>query len=301
MSRKKLKMRRAFSLIELIITLALSSILFSALMSFLYAIQKSANSYYKFVADDRVVNIGNYLFRDFSGAFVPTYDPNNKNFQDKEKRQLINDCFECKTDAEGRLQEIKFITNNYLPIYNANKSRVNRVIYKLEKDDDLFKLRRSKDYNLEDSNFDTFYTMLEQIKDCKIKLFQIVETENKNNENDENEVKILSNWSANKIYQDRDQKAKKISLLPQQIVLTITIQSEKIFEFLVPIFSYSIDLNYDDAKSQLKKEDPAVVNQTEQKQTNKDLGNNQARFPGISPTNAADQQANKLDDQMRGL
>ena len=62
-------MRSAFSLIELIITLALSSILFGALMSFLYAIQKSANSYYNFVADDSVVDVGNYLFRDFSGAF----------------------------------------------------------------------------------------------------------------------------------------------------------------------------------------------------------------------------------------
>ncbi len=288
-------MRSAFSLIELIITLALSSILFGALMSFLYAIQKSANSYYKFVADDRVVNIGNYLFRDFSGAFVPSYDPDDKSFQNKEKRQIVKDCFECKTDAEGRLQEIKFITNNYLPIYKGNRSRVNRVIYKLEKDDDLFKLMRSKDYNLEDSNFDTFYTMLDQIKDCKIKLFQMIEAEN-----GENEIKTQTSWSANKIYQERDQRNKKLALLPQQIVFTITLQSEKTFEFLVPIFGYSLELNYDDAKNQVKKTEQ-TGNQKDQKQKDKDLSNTQDKLSSVVPATGANQPANKQDDQMKGF
>lgn len=270
-------MRSAFSLLELIITLALFSTLFGALMSFLYAMQKSANSYYKFVADDRVVNIGNYLFRDFSGAFIPTYNPDDKNFQDQEKRQLTKDCFECKTDAEGRLQEIKFITNNYLPIYNGNRSRANRVIYKLETENNLFKLMRSKDYNLTDSNFDTFYTMLDQIKDCKIKLYQIIETDN-----GENEVKTQTNWSANKIFQERDQKSKKLALLPQQIVFTIILRSEKTFEFLVPIFGYDMELNNDGAKSPVKKPEQVASNQTEQKQKGNDLINIQG-FPAGSP------------------
>ena len=289
-------MRSAFSLIELIITLALSSILFGALMSFLYAIQKSANSYYKFVADDRVVNIGNYLFRDFSGAFIPTHNPDDKNFQDKEKRQLIKDCFECKTDAEGLLLEIKFITNNYLPIYNGNRSRVNRVIYKLEKDNDLFKLMRSKDYNLEDSNFDTFYTMLDQIKDCKIKLFQMVKTEN-----GENEIKTQNSWSANKIYEERDQKAKKISLLPQQIVFTITMQSENTFEFLVPIFGYFLDLDSHNTKSEVKKQGEQLDDKSYPKQKDKDLSNTDEQFSLVSTATGNNQPVNNFDDQMTGL
>lgn len=288
-------MRSAFSLIELIITLAISSILFAALMSFLYSIQKGASSYYKYVADDRVVNIGNYLFRDFSGAFITTYDPDDKNFQDKEKRLLIKDCFECKTDAEGRLQEIKFITNNYLPIYNGNKSRLNRVIYKLEKDDDLFKLMRSKDYNLEDSNFDTFYTMLDQIKDCKIKLFQMIETEN-----EENEIKILTSWSANKIYQERDNKIKQLALLPQQIVFIITLKSEKTFEFLVPIFGYFLDIDNNN-KAQIEKQNEASINKSNPKQKVNDQKNTNEQVSKEKSTDTGNKKLDKLDDQIKGL
>lgn len=291
-------MRKAFSLVELIITLAISGILFGSLMAFLYVVQNGASSYYKFVADDQVIDISNYLFRDLSGAFVLPYDPEDKNFQNKDKRLLIKDCFECLSDNEGRLKEIKFITNNYLPIYNGKKSRINRVIYKLEKDGEFYKLQRSKDLDLPELNSAVFYTILEQIKDCKIKLYQQIE-----NANGENEVKIQTNWSANKIYQenrDNDKKDKTLSLLPQQVVFTITLQSEKTFEFLIPIFGYTLDLDHADVKPEQKKQESqkSMDNKSNQKQEDKDSAKNKEDMTAQkADTQKAESNADKLLDE----
>jgi prepilin-type N-terminal cleavage/methylation domain-containing protein len=259
------KNSKAFSLVELLVTLAISSILFGSLMAFLYAVQKGASSYYRFMADDKVINISNYIFRDFSGAFVLQYDPDDKNYQDKSKKILVKDCFECTTDSEGQLQEIRFITNNSLPVYNGNPSRINRVIYKLEKVDDFFKLMRSKDLALSEQNSPTFYPMLEQIKDCKIKLYKKIE-----NQNGETDLKIETNWSANKIYQDDNKKNKTIDLLPQQISFLITTLSDQTFEFLVPIFGYFLTLDDSDFKQDQKKEDQSTDNKSSQMQGQKE-------------------------------
>jgi prepilin-type N-terminal cleavage/methylation domain-containing protein len=289
-------MRKAFSLIEMIITIALSSILFGALMSFLYVIQKSADKYYNFVADDLAVNISNYLFRDFSGAFVLPYDPNDKNFQNNSKQQLIKDCFECTTDADGLLKEIKFITNNYLPIYNGNKSRINRVIYKLEKNDDLYQLKRSKDLDILDLESNIFYTVLDQIKECKVKLYQIIETDN-----GEKETKILTSWSANRIFQENDKKSKTLALLPQQIVFTITLQSEKTFEFLIPIFGYFIDFNDQDVNLQEKKQKKPLDNQSSQEQSYPMAEETKLQLPPAKNVDGQNSPSSTINNQVKGL
>ena len=110
------KKNNAYSLLELILTIAIASFLFTILATILTTVQKGTSSYYKLTHDDRKLSIiSNYIFRDFSGAFVPAYNP-----EEPEKKSLIKDCFELKTDANKRLEKITFITNNKLPIYDSN-------------------------------------------------------------------------------------------------------------------------------------------------------------------------------------
>ena len=230
------KKNNAYSLLELILTIAIASFLFTILATILTTVQKGTSSYYKLTHDDRKLSIiSNYIFRDFSGAFVPAYDP-----EEPEKKSLIKDCFELKTDANKRLEKIIFIINNKLPIYDSNTINIVKVIYKLEKSsDNLFKILRSKDINLDSKDEPVFYKMIDNIKECLVKVYyQKEQPEDKNQDkNQDKEIIEDSNWSAAEIFKDKENKTQK-KLLPEQIAFAITTDFDNYFEIVVPIYGF---------------------------------------------------------------
>ena len=136
---------------------------------------------------------------------------------------MIKDCFELKTDANKRLEKITFITNNKLPIYDSNNINIVKVIYKLEKSsDNLFKILRSKDMNLESKDEPVFYKMIDNIKECLVKVYyQKEQPEDKKQDKNQDkkqdkEIIEASNWSAAEIFKDKENKTQK-KLLPEQI------------------------------------------------------------------------------------
>ena len=226
------KKNNAYSLLELILTIAIASFLFTILATILTTVQKGTSSYYKLTHDDRKLSIiSNYIFRDFSGAFVPAYNP-----EDPEKKSLIKDCFELKTDANKRLEKITFITNNKLPIYDSNNINIVKVIYKLEKSsDNLFKILRSKDMNLDSKDEPVFYKMIDNIKECLVKVYY--QKEQPEDKNQDKEIIEDSNWSAAEIFKDKENKTQK-KLLPEQISFGITTDFDNYFEIVVPIYGF---------------------------------------------------------------
>jgi hypothetical protein len=234
------KKNNAYSLLELILTIAIASFLFTILATILTTVQKGTSSYYKLTHDDRKLSIiSNYIFRDFSGAFVPAYNP-----EEPEKKSLLKDCFELKTDANKRLEKITFITNNKLPIYDSNNINIVKVIYKLEKSsDNLFKILRSKDMNLDSKDEPVFYKMIDNIKECLVKVYyqkeQLEDKKQDKNQDKKQDKEIIedSNWSAAEIFKDKENKTQK-KLLPEQISFGITTDFDNYFEIVVPIYGF---------------------------------------------------------------
>jgi len=171
-------MKKGFSPFEIMIALAVGSLLGTALMQVLWQLGQSLNTVSRVSSVDmRMVVFQNLLEKELSGAFVPELVPikdedeqkavpqkkeDNKKppqapqpqKQKKEKSIRVPKAFYSENNQDGTLKLLTFITVNPLVVYNVAKRRVNRIMYTFrpEQDKDTFLLYRQEDSDIMNSN-----------------------------------------------------------------------------------------------------------------------------------------------------
>lgn len=172
-------MKSGFSLIEILIAVALSSIVAWALFSSFNQAQKSSDLIEQMLSiDPKIMTLSNQLEKDINGVFVPKFwFPKEENKQSeakqpekkeepkkdlnpkpgqripvkKEEYKKIDKVF-FSVNEQSHLKEITFITCNPLQTYNNYKPRIARVLYKLVPDEEnknSYKLLRKESLNLD--------------------------------------------------------------------------------------------------------------------------------------------------------
>lgn len=210
-------MKNGFSLIEVIIGVAISSILSIALFLTLNQTQRSAKFIENKISNDpQLLIFQNQFEKDVTGIFVPEFwhlkqqkttttteievekKENQENItkatqnkKTEQKQQKIPKTF-FSSSGDKKLQELTFITCNPLQMYENIKPRIVRVIYSMEQQDDYFVLYRQEtlelDYNKIEKDKLNKFSILTRIKNFELKYFYY-EKEEENKDDDKNKSK----------------------------------------------------------------------------------------------------------------
>ena len=89
--------------------------------------------------------------------------------------------------------------------------------------------------NLDSKDEPVFYKMIDNIKECLVKVYY--QKEQPEDKNQDKEIIEDSNWSAAEIFKDKENKTQK-KLLPEQISFGITTDFDNYFEIVVPIYGF---------------------------------------------------------------
>lgn len=145
---------KGFALIEIMVSIAISSILSLSLFALLSQVQKSQLFVEQTIATNRtLVTVYERFSTDLTGMFWPQFlleDHKTKSEQVKIDKIIFSK--NARTNDVEHLKFFSFITSNPLQVYNESKPRVARVIYSVEIDSEnknSFILYRQESQNLD--------------------------------------------------------------------------------------------------------------------------------------------------------
>lgn len=200
-----MRKKKAFTLLELLIALALSSFVMMGLMQSYQALMRYMERSRDLIGmNRRVCLLFNQMERDFMTAFIPKVDADNKSDGKKgEKKEGDAESAEEKKDAKGKKKEfdkklffwgeaddnalftkvlgkkltpfkfVSFVNSNPLQIFGQKKIRYVRVAYELAKDKEHSKGEKVS-YNLVRKE-------TREIKNMKVKINEFDHEAQKNN------------------------------------------------------------------------------------------------------------------------
>lgn len=249
-------MKAGFTLIEMLLVLALSSLLLLILFGAFTQSNKFVQSANEYIDTYTPLTIAYHQCnKDISGATVPLHvfaqekDEKEKKAQEEKQAQKLTKIFFFNT-KEGQLDTFTCISNNPMQTYwsdRVGKARpyLVRVVYRLlvDEDDEVagppsYKLVRQSDSELD---FDVYksggkireYTLLRNIKQIFISSTALIETQE--NETTKRELQTFDTWDSDSPAVKRN---KKPVYIPNAITLKIVLwDNEKINseEFVVTI------------------------------------------------------------------
>ncbi|MFA6066794.1 MAG: prepilin-type N-terminal cleavage/methylation domain-containing protein [Candidatus Babeliaceae bacterium] len=239
--------KRGFSLIELVIAMAVGSVILFAVYQTFNQIQKAALRLDAvLIKDTMIMPLYNQLEKDISAIYVPVPLPAGpapaqvapvqaSPAKPEEKKELEKIFY--TTSKDSGLQELTFITTTPLVGYDEVAPRLVRVTYALKQEpDNVYTLTRTESsqlaYKPEKATPTKSYDIAQGIK--KITLTLYVFSEQKKDE--KTEYKTVSEWSS----EEQFKKIKKH--VPDYISLTITwhdavLRKERNFIIELPIIA----------------------------------------------------------------
>ncbi len=246
--------RDGFALIELLLTIVVSSLLATALFTVIF----QTNQLRQTVANitsiySRASLLQSQLERDLMGAFIPAQVEMIQTATAKESKKgtPIEKVFEATAQGEN-LEMLTFITDNplqtYLPIKGARpKPRAARVVYRLQKDkkrNDSYTLMRQEGeklsfgaYGKQAKEAVQSFVMVEGIAQLSLTLIeQEVKKKGEGSSESKKHFKKVAKWTSSK---KEEKKEKKISL-PEYVQVTAALwdaqfDKKKKFVFTIPI------------------------------------------------------------------
>lgn len=288
-------MKSGFSLIEILVAVAISSIVAWTLFFSFSQTQKSADLIEQMLSiDPKIMTLSNQFEKDITGVFVPKYwfpkeeskESDNKQSEKKEesKKDLnskpgqripvkkeeykkIDKVF-FSSNEQSNLKEITFITCNPLQTYNNYKPRIVRILYKLVPDEEnknSYKLLRKESLNLdfakinEEKNIE--YELASGIKSLSLS-FIYPEEEKKDSKEEakktEEKNKKEIKYKTLEIW-NKDEN-KDVPDIPQYVVLKVSLwdlslQEDYNFEIIYQIFAFSQEEEHSEKKEQELKTD----------------------------------------------
>lgn len=235
--------RPGFSLIEIIIALAISSFVSIMLFTTISLLQKTSRRYNEIISmlQQQEVMYAQ-LQKDITGMAIPLfgYKPNTKDTkeaQEKKQQEYFN-TFMMQCDVEtDRLKRLTFVTTSALQTFDAQKTGLVRVQYTLEPDKQnsaFFTLYRqeSSKLGLKESEFtkENAYILAWGIKTCTI-TFTVFKEE----ENGKRKVEQISSTAFANRVKEQAKKGEKIEekiALPQMITLAgVMVDTNSLHEY----------------------------------------------------------------------
>jgi len=254
-------MKKGFTPLEIMIALAIATLLGGLLMQSLYQLTNTMARVDQIsTLDLRVIVFKNLLEKEFSGAFVPqlvpleqeeqqvaTTDQKPEKSEKKEERKTVmpEKAFYSQ-NSNGQLQLLTFITSNPLVVYNMAKARSARIFYTIEPDENLsgaFVLIRKEipDIMQKEYEFAKGFIVIAGIKSLTVEFLAAPEaveekqeqkTQKKSTELIKKEFRKFDMWGQ----QQLEQQEQKLPALPQfismQLVLYNQNKTESTYRFM---------------------------------------------------------------------
>lgn len=254
-------MKKGFSPFEIMIALAVGSLLGTALMQVLWQMGRSLEYVTKVSsADTRIITFQNLLEKELSGAFVPklipideqeekkdTPPPAPKSLKQKEEKTITPpQAFYSQNNEDGSLKLLTFITVNSLVTYNVTKRRVARIMYTLRPDEKVmgaFALFRQEDSNIMHiKNFQERvkgFEVIGGIKSIRTEFFAYPEEpksekpapdttkKEKQPDKEKKELLRLAHWNVEKKENGDQDDSLQLPAIPQFIKMTIILVDDK--------------------------------------------------------------------------
>lgn len=237
----KHNIKPGFSIIELVIGLMISSILLTASLTIYNQISKSCNKIQAITTEDlAMIILQKRMSDDLLGLSALWFKPEDikntaqaKNSEQKSPSIKENNYFYAQTNDE-QLDFMTFISTNTLQAYPTPENYIARIVYLLKKDpakEGFFLLQRkeesqiSNEFDIEKIKEGKFYTIVSNIKKCKLEYGFIENNDNKKEKSSEKELKMkwVQQWSQEQEKEKMDKKEKNPKL-PDIIRITITLQ-----------------------------------------------------------------------------
>lgn len=264
-------MRPGFSLLEIIIALAISSFVGIMIFNTISLLQRSSSRYNQLITiDSQQQLLFAYMQKDISAMVLPLWgftanQKDKKEEQEKAQQEYVK-RFGLQIEVENeRLKSMSFVTTSILPTYGPPKARLARVRYILlpdEKHDGFFTLMRQESPELAMQDFErthSSYAIAFGIKSCTIACTSITEKDN------ERKVEEVSSWTFAESLKQQPQAQQGMRVeqpiaLPQIITLAgtmgeLTSVHEHPFSY---VFSIPIDPKI---KSQIQEKQEAAPGQ----------------------------------------
>lgn len=260
-------MKKGFTPLEIMLGLAIMSLVGGALMQVLFQLTNSVKKV-SFIADTALQElvVQNLWEKEFAGALVPELlpieqeenkkqeqkAPEQKEKKEEKKTVIPPKAFYYQSNA-GNLGLLTFITTNPLQVYDTSKPRLVRVIYRLLPDknrEGLFILHRQETTDIMNQallenetalkgfavatgiqkisfEFLAYLQEKESEKQEQNKKEQQKEQKEKSQKKEDKELIKRENWDANHHKQEERQDGKKMPLTPSFIKCTITMGQEQ--------------------------------------------------------------------------
>ena len=268
--------KKGFTLIELIIGMAISSGISIVIFTSFYQTQKSSKALYSMISlDSRVSILQNQFEKDISGVFAPNTNevkepekPMGQKKEQEEKKEApvsgskLEKIFYA-TNQNKNLKELTFITSNPLQVYGQSKPRIARVPYLLKEDKQRkgsYTLFRRESNKLEYAHKSAVeYEIIDGIKEFKIDYLapikkdenlpdkekkEQINTQTPKKEKKAPELKTYNEWK----FEDKKQVAQKEKqdtfLIPQFVNVKVVLWQdyeqtrEESFEFKYFIYAF---------------------------------------------------------------
>ena len=255
-------MRKGFTLLELVIGIAISSMLMVAVLVSINQVKRTL------VRVDQISTAGTSIFtlrrvleNDISGAFVPEKFANKpepagdaeekKEPKEKEKHKVFVGTFQTAA-GEGKklLNFLTMVTCNPMQVYGESKPRIARVVYKLVKEagKDSYRLvRQQSTKHLDLEAFDKEgkgsirkFDVATGLKKLYVEYFATKKseepgTEKQKKETKEDKFKQFSSWDSDNIHEELGEKHH--SLIPDLVEIKCEFDDGRfmVSEFSVPI------------------------------------------------------------------
>lgn len=246
---------KGFTIIELIIGIAISSIISIILFQSFSQTYKTINTIDNMIFMDRRISVlQNQLDKDTTAIFIPK----QLNYEKLER-------YFYSQNNQKNLKEWTFITTNSLQIYQATSPRIVRVTYQLrenKKAQNEYLLFRKESTNLAyGAEKDAIeYELVDFIKDFSLE-FGYKQDLKINNKESKKELKILKDWTP----KEPDLKKGETYKIPEIVIIKISLwdgalhKISQSFEFKYNIYSPQ-ELKKDTEKIE-KKDDKEYITQ----------------------------------------
>lgn len=255
--------KSGFTVIEIIVSIALTSILMTAAFTIYNQISKSAEILEEITTyDTKAMVLQSRLQKDFTGI-TPLWfkkadyekmqslstDPAQQNSQNKFNENIVeNNFFYAENEENGQLNFFTFITVNGMQSFGSANQRFVRVVYLLEKDavKNTFNLLRKEIKSIsseiepqEITKSGSFYKLATDIKSFKIEYGFIDQPKSKQNQTKNNEraqQKWLNDWG---VVHEKTKTNEYKPGLPETIKITLSFTNNlnKEYEYILHILN----------------------------------------------------------------
>ncbi len=270
-----------FSLLEIIIGLALSAMLGTVLFNTFFQSTRTLRLVDEYSELDTGISIVlTQLERDLAGTFVPEYEPEQKKDleqkeeapdkkQQQEKKKKKEPSFVAKTKNK-HLDFISFVTSNPLSRFGAPlptiapKPSLVRVLYKLRENKEkkgAFVLTRQESTNLDLASFEKKsekrpreLVVADAVKECSMEFVYKIEKKETDEKEGKQEFKTVTEWGSAK------EQSEEIPPLPTMIKLALTVwdaqlQVTRSIEYLLPIYCVYVESAQSEKKEKAEESD----------------------------------------------